>query len=74
MPETTLTKEEIEIINAKQLLTVKEAAASMGVHTRTIYRLIEAGKLTICKIGKHCIRVRRQEYDNFIARNMQDGG
>ncbi len=74
MPETTLTKEEIEVINAKQLLTVKEAAVAMGVHPRTIYRLIEAGKLAVCKIGNRCIRIRRQEYDSFIANNMMGDG
>ncbi len=72
MPEV-YTKEEIEIINAKQLLTVKEAAVSMGVHARTIYRLIESGRLPICKIGNRCIRIRRQEYERFIVHNLKGG-
>jgi len=71
--KTTYTKEEIEIINVKQLLTVKEAAVSMGVHPRTIYRFIEVGRLAVCKTGNRCIRIQRKELDRFVEASILGG-
>ena len=61
MPETTLTKEEIDVINAKQLLTVKEAAVVLGMHPDTVYRLIREKKLPVYRIGSRTVRVPRKE-------------
>jgi len=66
MLETTYTKEEIEIINAKQLLTVKEAAVVLGVCSRSVYHYIASGQLQTCRLGR-AIRIPRNILDRFIA-------
>jgi len=67
MAETTLTIKEIEHIKSKHLLTVKEAAFIMGLHWYTVYKLISADKLPICKLGPRTIRIPRKELDEYIA-------
>ena len=42
----------------KRLVTIKEAAFMMSVSERTIYRLIEAGKLAILRITADTPRIR----------------
>lgn len=38
-------------------LSIKQAAEQMGVHPKTLYRYIDAGKLPIHKLSPKCIRV-----------------
>ncbi len=61
MPKITYTKEEIDAINAKQLLTVKEAAVVLGMHPDTVYRLIREKKLPVYRIGNRTVRVPREK-------------
>ncbi len=71
MPETAYTKEEIEIINAKQLLTVKEAAVILRLHKISVYRLISKGKLPACRIGQ-AIRIPKKNLDQFIESQISE--
>ena len=70
MPETTLTKEEIDAINAKKLLTVKEAAVVLGVCSRSVYEYIYRGKLQTCRFGR-AIRIPRKILDTFIVSSIK---
>lgn len=72
MPETTLTKEEIDVINAKQLLTVKETAVFLGINRQTVYRLIYAGELPVCKVGRSS-RILREDIQKYIKANIKGG-
>ena len=55
-----------------QLLTVKELAALLGVHTRTVWRLTgeaEAGQDTFPKplrIGPRIVRWRQSDVESYI--------
>ena len=68
--KTTYTKEEIEIINVKQLLTVKEAAVVLGVCSRSVYHYIYSDQLQTCRLGR-AIRIQRKELDRFIEANTR---
>ena len=48
------------------LLTVRDAAARLGVCTRTVYELCEHGKLPHVRIG-NAIRIAPAELDAFVA-------
>lgn len=67
MPETTLTDKEIGRIENKKLLTVKEAGYLLGLHWKSVYKLIYENKLPICKLGPRTIRIPRKELDEYIA-------
>ena len=73
MPETTLTKEEIDILTGKKLLTVREAAYLLGIHRVTVHRLIAKGKLQTLKIGRST-RIPAKEVDQFIKLNVKYRG
>ena len=70
MPEATYTKEEIEIINAKHLLTVKETAFYLGIDQQTVYRLIYKGKLSVCKVGRSS-RILQEDLQRYIKTNTR---
>ncbi len=71
MPETAYTKEEIDIINSKRLLTVKEAAFILRLHKISVYRLISKGKLPSCRIGQ-AIRIPKENLDHFIESQISE--
>jgi excisionase family DNA binding protein len=49
-----------------QLLTLRQAATLLGVHRRTVERLIAAGELQVCKFERTS-RVYRSELERFIT-------
>ena len=51
-PKAFITEAEIRAINAKQYLSLKEAALLMNVSPLTFRRWILAGKVISCKMGK----------------------
>lgn len=54
-PKTIITENEMKTIQAKQYLTLKEAALLLNVSPLTLRRWTFAGKLKSTKIGKkHC--------------------
>lgn len=73
MPEATYTKEEIDIIGGKKLLTVKEAAYLLGVHRVTVHRMIAKDKIQTIKIGRST-RIPVKEIDQFIKSNAKYRG
>jgi excisionase family DNA binding protein len=54
-PKNFITEEEIEVINAKRYLTLKEAAVLLNVTTLTLRIWTLAGKMNSHKIGKQWI-------------------
>lgn len=53
--------------NAKLTLSVAEAAAYVGVSSKTIYRAIESRRLKHARIGQSkCFRIRPEWLDDWI--------
>ena len=46
-------------------LSTREAAAQLGVTTRTLYRMIDSGQLPAYKFGR-VIRLKEHEVDAFV--------
>ncbi|MCC5947227.1 MAG: helix-turn-helix domain-containing protein [Nitriliruptoraceae bacterium] len=46
-------------------LSTREAARSLGITTRTLYRLIDSGQIPAYKFGR-VIRLQEQEVEAFI--------
>ena len=55
----------LEIIKAKEFLSVAESSKLLGVSQRTLYRLMEKDALIFAKIGKRTI-IKRSELDKFF--------
>ena len=56
----------------RRLLTIKEAADTLGCSETNIYSLIEAGELPVVAIGlRKGYRVDTQDIDAFILRRKQ---
>jgi excisionase family DNA binding protein len=52
----------------KELLSVEDVAALMGVKESTIWRWCREGNLPCLKVGKHW-RVRREALEDFLSRS-----
>ena len=46
-------------------LSTREAAAQLGITTRTLYRMIDSGQLPAYKFGR-VIRLKEDELDAFV--------
>lgn len=49
----------------KPLLTIHEVSAAIGVSRATIYRQIEAGRMSVRKIGRRTV-IRAEDLQKFI--------
>lgn len=49
----------------EKLFTIEEIAEILRVHTRTVTRYIESGKLTASKIGEW--RIKQSDLNAFLA-------
>lgn len=55
----------------EQFLTTDEVLDRLNINQRTIYRLINSGKLPAYRVGRQW-RVRRSDLDAFLKRNSRD--
>jgi excisionase family DNA binding protein len=46
-------------------ITVKQAAADLGVCTKTIYRCIKGGSLRAIKYGERIVRIDEKDWQAF---------
>jgi excisionase family DNA binding protein len=53
----------------KQIMTPKEAAEVLGVHTATIYKLVKTGELPSVKLGPKLIRISESDLQKYIKPN-----
>jgi len=54
----------------KKLITVKEAAAMLGISRSLLYSLVMQGDMKSVKIGR-ARRIPIGEIDNFVARELE---
>ena len=52
-----------------QIMTLKEVAKYLGVHTMTVYRLLKEKKLPGFKVGGQW-RTKKEVLDNFLLREI----
>jgi excisionase family DNA binding protein len=69
-PKTFVTENEIRTIQAKENLTLKEAAVLLNISPLTLRRWTLAGKVKSIKIGKkHMFQMERLKYFNIGDKN-----
>ena len=56
----------------KEFYTAKELADKLRVNIMTIYRYIDAKKLTAYKLGKE-FRIDKKEFDSFLNKAKTNG-
>lgn len=61
----SITELNLEAINQKDYLSIKEAHVLLGISERTIYRLMRDGKIPVTKLGRRTI-IKRSEIDKLF--------
>lgn len=61
-----MTKADLEIINAKELLTVKEVSVLLRCSKKTIYRNIKNGNIKATNLGKRITRIKRADINDLF--------
>jgi len=64
--EDTAKKGNYEVIKTKEFLSVQEVAILLGYSVRTVYRLIDSGKIPGVNPGQRLTRVKRSELDKIL--------
>lgn len=59
----TNSKDQVQDLQLKEFLSVKEAAILLGCSVKTIYRLIEIGQIKAVNLGQRLTRIKRTEVD-----------
>ena len=57
----------IDSLNAKEILSVKEAAVLLGVSVHTTYRLINKGTLKAVNLSERLTRIKRSELNTLLT-------
>lgn len=55
-----------EVVELPVLVTKRRAAEVLGLTTRSVDRLIEAGRLAKVKLNGHCTRITTESIRDFI--------
>jgi excisionase family DNA binding protein len=55
----------------EQFLTTHEIAEILRVHQRTVQRWISSNRLKAMKVGPKILRVRKQDFDEFLESQRQ---
>lgn len=64
-----MNKEDLDIINAKEILTVKEVAVLLNCSPRSVYRYINDGHIKAINLGNRLTRIKRSTLDNLFDRS-----
>ncbi|MDA9261766.1 helix-turn-helix domain-containing protein [Flavobacteriales bacterium] len=65
--ETTKVRvQPIEVLKAKEFLTVREVSQLLNCSVRTAYNYIDSGTIKAVNLGQRMIRVKRSEIDNLF--------
>lgn len=63
------TANEMERINQKQILSIYEVSAIVGVHPQTIYNWVDIGTLVSFRMGRN-IRIFRKDVDSLLCQRV----
>ena len=64
--EETLSRIILQIPDAREYISVKEAVAIFGVERDTIYRLIRKGRIPAINLGTRLTRIKREDVEKLI--------
>lgn len=53
---------------AARFLTITEVAQTCGVSRNTVGKWIASGLLTVVRLGKRCVRVRREAFETMLKK------
>lgn len=56
----------IELVKAKEFLTVKDAAILLGCSVRSVYYYIDTGMIKAVNLGQRLTRIKRSEIDKLF--------
>jgi excisionase family DNA binding protein len=56
----------MEVLKAKEFLTVREVAQLLNCSVRSVYYQIEDGTIKATNLGQRLIRVKRSNIDNLF--------
>ncbi|MBI4432596.1 MAG: helix-turn-helix domain-containing protein [Candidatus Omnitrophica bacterium] len=56
-----------------QIMTLKEVAKYLGVHSMTVYRLLKEKKLPGFKVGGQW-RTKKEVLDSYLLKEIEKGG
>lgn len=61
-----MNKVDLKILNEKEILTVKEAAALLNCSVKSIYRYINGGQIKATNLGNRLTRIKRSDIDDLF--------
>ena len=61
-----MNKRDLEILNVKEYLTVKEVAILLNCSKRTVYRYINSGNMNAFNLGQRLTRIKRSSLDGMF--------
>jgi len=61
----------IEVLKAKEILTVKEVAKLLNCSVRTVYYYIDEGTIKATNLGQRLTRVMRSEIDKIFEKQIK---
>lgn len=64
-----MNKKDLEVLNAKEILTVKEVAALLNCSVRSVYRNINDGHIKAINLGNRLTRIKRSSLDDLFDRS-----
>lgn len=64
--EETLSRIILQIPDAREYISVKQAVAIFGVERDTIYRLIRKGRIPAINLGTRLTRIKREDLEKLI--------
>lgn len=56
----------------KTYITPRQAAERLGVCRKTIFRMMDDGRLTKYKVGKKCVRIDEAEFTALMEQAKKD--
>ena len=61
-----MNKKDFDIINAKEILTVKEIAILLNCSVKTVYRYINKGHIKAVNLGNRLTRIKKSTLDGLF--------
>ena len=63
---STIKRQELQALQSKEFLTVKEVASLLGCSVRTVYYQVNEGTIKSTNLGKRMTRIKRTDIDSLF--------